>query len=72
MQMDCATHGPYYNQQGDCIACCSETSEGGSYTIDPDAGTGEQGSDCAQLYAQSGGFDMTQLSYTEFQSLYCP
>ena len=31
----------------------------------------EPDSACASLYAQSGGFDMTQLSYTEFESMYC-
>jgi hypothetical protein len=76
---DCATLGPQFNTQGECISCCGEqyagagfygTGEeyegGGDYTIDPNMDT-----DCAGLYSQSGGYDFTNLSYSEFESMYC-
>jgi len=37
----------------------------GGGTIDPNI------SDCESMYNQSGGFDFTQLSYSEFSSMYC-
>jgi hypothetical protein len=75
---DCATVGPSFNMQGECIACCGEQYAGTGFygtgeeyvpeegTIDPNMDT-----DCASLYSQAGGFDGTQLSFSEFTSLYC-
>jgi len=76
---DCSNIGPQFNSAGECIACCEEQYAGQGFYGTGEEYEGEGGSidpdiegDCASMYAQSGGFDMTQLSYTEFESLYCP
>lgn len=74
---DCATLGPSFNSAGECIACCGEQYAGtGFYGTgeewDPETGEVDpENADCASLYSQAGGFDMTQLSFSEFQGLYC-
>ena len=45
IQYDCATQGPSYNMQGECIACCDDSSGGGDYSLDPDVNT-----DCVDMY----------------------
>ena len=76
---DCMNIGPQFNSSGECIACCSEQyAHAGFYGHGGDPAETDVGMldepenpDCNSLYAQSGGFDMTQLSYTEFESMYC-
>ena len=63
-ELDCDFMGPQYDNAGNCYACCPASDyEFGE--IDPAT------ADCNSLYAQAGGFDMTQLTLSEFSALYC-
>ena len=77
-EWDCASWGPSYNAQGECIACCGDEwdpdYEGPTeWSLDPDAGSGMMGPSDPECHSQwmatqDSGYEGT---YSEFASVYC-
>ena len=66
-EQDCATQGPQYNMQGECIACFDEgddTGGGGGGVID------DEFADCWGMYQAAGGTG-SGIDYDTFEGLYC-